>query len=122
MANPLDKERKKMNIIVVANEQDDNKELVRAKNIICPECGEDIKLRIRNYKIDLFDCKNKHEVNNILLNEFEGKQMIDLMKIQCEICKEINKANSYNNEFYRCYECNKNICPLCKLKHDKIII
>ena len=119
MANSLDKERKKMNILVMANEQEDDKYLVRAKNIICPECGEDIKIKIKDFKIDLFDCKNKHEINNISLNEFESKQMIDLIKIKCDICKEKNKANTYNNELYKCYECNANICPICKLKHDK---
>ena len=50
MANSLDKERKKMNILVMANEQEDDKYLVRAKNIICPECGEDIKIKIKDFK------------------------------------------------------------------------
>ena len=118
MANSLDKERKKMNILVITDVQEDEKKLIRAKNIICPECGEDINMKIEDYKINLFDCKNKHEIKNISLNEFESKQMIDLVKIKCDFCKESNKANSYNNEFYKCYECNKNICPLCKLKHD----
>ena len=50
MANSLDKERKKMNMLVMANEQEDDKYLVRAKNIICPECGEDIKIKIKDFK------------------------------------------------------------------------
>jgi len=119
MANSLDKERKKMNVLVIANEQEDDKKLVRAKNIICPECGEDIKMKIEEFKINLFDCKNKHKIKNISLHEIENKQKLDLVKIKCGFCKENNKANVYNNEFYKCYECNKNICPLCKLKHDK---
>jgi len=41
------------------------------------------------------------------------------MDIKCEICKENNKTNSDNNEFYKCYECNKKICQSCKLEHDK---
>ena len=34
--------------------------------------------------------------------------------------KEIikNKGNTYNNEFYKCLACNKNICLLCKNKHE----
>ena len=51
-------------------------------------------------------------MNKILFNEFEKTQMIDLMDIKCDLCKENNKANAYNNEFYKCYECNINICPL----------
>ena len=30
-----------------------------------------------------------------------------------------NKDNIHNNEFYICNTCNLNICPLCKIKHDK---
>ena len=45
--------------------------------------------------------------------------MINLKNVECNICKERNKYNTYNNEFYKCYECNINICPSCKLKHNK---
>ena len=37
-------------------------------------------------------------------------------KLICNIC---NKQNILNNLFFVCNECNKNICPLCKLTHDK---
>ena len=120
MANSIDKERKKMNIIVVSiEENDDDKKLVRPKNIICPDCGEDIIIKFENYKINLFGCKNNHERREILLEDFEKIQIIDLKKINCDICKVNNKANSHNNVFYKCGECNKNLCPLCKSKHDK---
>ena len=36
----------------------------------------------------------------------------------CDICKNNNKDNSHNNDFYICYNFNKNICPLCKSIHD----
>ena len=90
-----------------------------AKNITCPQCCEDIKIYIKNYKIDLFGCKNNHKIYNISLNEFTKTQMINSMNLKCEICKENNEANSDNNEFYKCYECNKIICKSCKLEHDK---
>ena len=45
--------------------------------------------------------------------------MINIKNIKCNICKETNKYNTYNNEFYKCFECNINICPLYKLKHNK---
>ena len=35
------------------------------------------------------------------------------------MCKDKNKSNTYNNEFYICYECKINLCPLCKSIHDK---
>ena len=69
--------------------------------------------------INLLECKNNHKKNNISLEDFEKTQMIDLEKIKCAICKENNKENTYNNEFYKCEEYNINICPLCKLKHNK---
>ena len=121
MANSIDKERKKMDILVINNNEeiDKNKLIIKSKNIICPECGEDIRMKINNYKIDLFECKNNHYIKEISFNEFEKAQMINLLEIKCQICKETNKYNAYNNEFYRCYECNINICPLCKLNHNK---
>ena len=121
MANSMDKIRKKMNILVISQDDTiiDNNNIIRSKNIICPECNEDIKMKINNYKIDLFECKNNHNINNISLKEFEDKQKINLSNIKCEICKEKNKYNTYNNQFYKCNECTIYICPLCKEKHDK---
>jgi len=114
IANHIDQTFKRMYINVIINE---NEAKIKSKNIICPECGENIKMKINNYKINLFECKNKHIINNILLNEFEKTQIINLMNIKCDICKKNNKF--INNKFYKCNECNINICPLCESKHDK---
>ena len=120
MANHLDNSRKKMSIVVQDNEVDNNdKSNTTLKNIICPECQNNIKMEIKNYKINLFECKNKHTKNNILFNEFEKTQTIDLTKIKCGICKEKDKSTTFNNEFYKCCDCNINLCPLCKTKHEK---
>ena len=121
MANAIDKKRKKMNVLVynIDDEIKDKNMIIRPKNIICPKCKEDIKMKIDNYKINLFECKNKHKINNILLNELKNKQMLNLMDIKCGLCKEANKFNTYNKEFYQCDECNINICPLCKINHNK---
>ena len=43
-------------------------------------------INIKNYKINLQGCKNKHIFNNILLNKYEETQEIDLSKILCDIC------------------------------------
>ena len=71
MANSLDKARKKMSVLVydIENKIED-KTKIKSKNIICPECKEDIKMNIRNYKINLFGCKNNHSKNNLSFNEF----------------------------------------------------
>ena len=102
-----------MNILAMSNEKTyikDNNTKVRAKNIICPKCSKNIKIKkIENYKIDLYECKNNHKINNIPLFELEKTQMINIKSIVCNICKEKNKYNTYNNEFYKCNECNINI-------------
>jgi len=88
------------------------------KFIICPKCGENARIKINNYKITLDKCKNNHITNNISLEKFEETQKIDLSTITCEKCKEKNKGDSYNNQFYRCINCKMNLCPLCKSQHS----
>ena len=119
-ANEIDKNSMKMDIIVTKFEDEsDKKEKIISKEIICPTCNENILLDIKDYKINLNNCKNNHEIENILLDRFEETQNIILNEIKCNICEIKNKGNTFNNEFYLCITCNKNICPLCKSKHDK---
>ena len=118
--NSEDKKRNRMSILVSKNESEEEvNDIIKSKDIICPKCGESIKIDIKNYKITLFECKNKHRIDNIKFDEFENTQNIDNKKIKCEICNNNDKSNSYNKIFYRCCECEKNICPLCNVKHDK---
>ena len=100
-ANELDKNRNKMNILVQSKNDDINeiKEII-SKDIICPECGENILINVKDYKINLYGCKNNHKINNILINKYENSQKIDLSKIICNECNENNKSNTYNDEFY----------------------
>ena len=118
-ANDIDKNRKKMNIIVNKNEEDNNiiKEMI-SKEIVCPWCKQNILTDFVNFKINFHDCISNHNIN-IALNEFEKTQKINLNNIICNICKINNKGNTHNNEFYICNTCNKNVCPLCKSNHDK---
>ena len=116
--NKEDEERKTIRILV--NEKvsaNCDKNLKKSKEIVCPICNEDIFIKLKDYKIDLFDCKNRHSIFNLSLNE--NMLNIDLSKIICNICKIKNKNNTYNNEFFRCITCKINICPLCKSTHDK---
>ena len=46
-------------------------------------------------------------------------QKIDESTIICQQCKNSNKAITFNNSFFRCLKCQKDICPLCKNSHDK---
>ena len=74
---------------------------------------------MKDYKITLSECKNDHIIENISLKEFENSQKIDLSKIECNNCNEKNKGNSFKNEFFKCIDCQINLCPLCKESHDK---
>ena len=60
-------------------------------------------------------CNNNHN-NIILIKEYKNK--IDISKIKCNKCNK-NKNDIHNNELYICLKCNINLCPLCKLNHDK---
>ena len=103
----------KLNILVYNN----NGKQKSSNEIICPECKENILIDIKDYKINLYECRNKHKIENISLNEYENMQKIDLSKRICNECYKYNK--NINEELYICNECNINLCPLCKSKHEK---
>ena len=118
--NEIDKNKNKINILVEEYKKEEVKKNKKiSEEIICPECKEKILIKINDYKINLNGCKNGHNFYDILINDFEDKQMIDISKIICEECNINNKSNTYNNEMYKCISCGKILCPLCKLKHDK---
>ena len=123
ISNSEDKKRKKMNILVIEAEapmpSKSEDAIIKSKNIICPECKEDIKFSIEDYIINLFECKNKHDIDNIYIEEFDSTQNINISKINCEVCGKYNKGNVYKNIFYRCNTCKKNMCPICHSMHDK---
>ena len=113
--NEDDKKLKILRISLI--EKNKMRKKIKSKDIICPRCGESIFMNIRDYKINLFDCINKHKINNLLLNEFEKTQNIDLSKIICNICKKAKDEMIYYDTFYRCLTCKINLCSSCKLNH-----
>ena len=111
----------KINLLVYErNINKEKKDIIKLKEIICSKWGEKIRIIIEDYKIKLFGCKNKHEINNISFEEFENIENIDESKIKCDKCKINNKENTFENIFYKCNTCKMNLCPLCKLNHDKL--
>ena len=122
VANQIDRQSSKMNILVVENSEsnmlNEKDRIVRSKDIICPKCGEICLINFKDYKIILNNCKNKHE-SLIMLNEYDNTQNINENKIICDICKKNNKSKSYKNKFYVCGTCNKKLCLLCKENHGK---
>ena len=119
-ANDVDKNRMKMNIIVYKEEETDTGIIkIKSKDIVCPICKESCFFNFDDFKISLHGCKYNHKKNNMILNKYENTQLIDISVIICNVCKKNNRGNTYNNEFYICNTCNKNVCPLCKSIHDK---
>ena len=118
--NNYDKNRKKIKILVV-KKNDEMKEFknIKSKEIICPVCKENTLIEFNKFKINFYGCKGNHFLNNALLYLFDDIQKINLNRIICDICNKNNKGNTYNNYFYICSTCKKNICPLCKANHDK---
>ena len=118
--NNLDKANKSMKVIVnVMKEDEDDKAIIKSKQIICPECKEPCRIKLENYKIKLYDCIKGHVKENINLIDFNNTQQIDLSTIKCDKCDEKNKSNTFNNDFFVCLSCKQNLCPICKDKHEK---
>ena len=120
LANSFDKERKRMSVIVTpSNFQEEKTSKVKVKQVICPICGENSRIKIENYKVNLFMCKNGHESKNLFLNEYVLAPELDQSKIKCDKCKINDKGNTFNNQFFICLNCKLNLCPLCNSSHDK---
>ena len=120
-----DLNRGKMSILIYqnnsnanTNESNQNISKIKSKYAICPKCKENCLLKIKDYKIFLYGCKNNHKTNNILLNEYDNTQDINESKIKCNDCNE-NKSQTYNKQFFKCLTCKVNLCPLCNTKHNK---
>ena len=117
--NDLDKGRNIIKILVGKEPVTSKNKKYKSEEIICPKCNENSLLTIKDYKIKLFDCKNRHDCKNILITEFENTQLIDPKNTLCNNCKEKDIINSFNNEIYICNSCHIFLCPLCKTSHSK---
>ena len=105
--------------ILVYDINNNNNEIINEreyKDIICPYCGENCLIEIKDYKIYYSKCDNKHNINIILLDEFNNTQLID--EIKCNNCNK-NKLEIYDNKMHYCCKCNINLYPLCKSNHNK---
>ena len=64
IANLINNEENNMKIIVTEiNPSNENIDKISSNNIICPKCGENILMNINKYNINLFNCKNGHNLN-----------------------------------------------------------
>ena len=67
--NEEDKHKKKMNIFVF-DEDNAKEQFLKPKYIVCPECEEDLKIKIEDYRLNL-KCRNKHIRMDLQLDEYE---------------------------------------------------
>jgi len=77
-------------------------------------------MKINDYKITLYDCKNGHKINKILLDEFAKTQQYKEQEIQCKNCRQdISKDKMFLHEGF-CLR-NNVFCSHCEkvfLKKD----
>ena len=80
-----------MNILVEEQKKEELKENKKiSEEIICPECEENILIKIDNYRINLKGCKNGHNINiNYIIAEIYIKKE--------DINKDIKIINSFEN-------------------------
>ena len=119
--NKLDKDKKKLKVLVNMIESNEAPEevITESEEIICPQCKEHCRIAFEDFKIKLYECPNKHERKDINVSDFADTQKVNQSKIVCQQCNFKNKGNCPKNEFYRCLTCSKNICLLCKSNHDR---
>ena len=97
IAKNTGKDCDKINVLVEEIKKEEKSSfLKKSKNIICPECAENARISLNEYKISLYECKNGHKKENIQLNEFKKTQYIDESAIICDNCKT-NKSEIYEN-------------------------
>ena len=122
-ANNEDKEGGTMNVLAYLDEDEngnnENKNMIISKDIICPKCRDICLLKIKNYKISFYNCKKNEKLDKISLDEYENLQKIDQSEIVCDYCKSSKKSDKNNNKLFICLSCDKNICFLCKSEHNQ---
>ena len=114
-----DKESNEIKIMVLKSEVMNSESLSKkkSKQVICPTCGGPAQIKIKNYKISIYECENQHKKDDLNLDEFVNSQFINEKNIICDECKYNTKEDSYNNKFFFCNNCKLNLCPLCNIKH-----
>ena len=92
MNNSEKKDKKKIILVLSINStinNNDNTNMIKSKDIICPICKEICIYEINDYEIKLYGCKNGNIINKIKLEDFNNKQNIDISQIKFDKCKNI---------------------------------
>ena len=92
-----------------------NEIISHPKQLLCPKCKNLTLFKIKDDKISTSNCIKRDNFQNLEINKFLQSQNFNEENIICEECN--NSKTYYKNDFYKC-SCNKNICILCKNKHQ----
>ena len=78
--NSNDKQNKTIKILVnnINSSIIQNINLIKSKDIICPECKEICKMELKDYRIKLYDCKKGH-VNENLKSKIQSNIIIKFL-------------------------------------------
>ena len=116
----INKQNRNLKVLVYLQEEENTNKAVKvqSKEIICPKCFEPCRIKTENFKLTLYGCVNNHITEDIKIKDFAETQKINISNIICDKCKLKNKGDSYNNEFFRCLTCKKNLCLLCRPQHE----
>ena len=77
-------ETQELEIVMKDKDNELEKEYIKSNDIICSECKETCLINIKDYKFNLFGCKNNHNIKNISLENFEECQEIQKIKKICQ--------------------------------------
>jgi hypothetical protein len=92
--------------LVYSNENNKGPDnLLISKDIICPKCKETSKLKLKDYKDCLYDCKHKYITNDNSLDAYENTQ--DISNVICDEYKNIILNKSFEITIYKCFNCDK---------------
>ena len=101
-------------IQVISKNNSNNSINLEKYEIKCPKCSEPCRIKIENYLIKLFDCKNNHKTENIELDQLKKMQN----KIGIENDKKFYICELHQNPYTDyCTNCKINICSSCKVQH-----
>ena len=101
-------------IQVISRNNSNNSINFEKYEIKCPKCSEPCRIKIENYLIKLFDCKNNHKTENIELDQLKKIQN----KIEIESDKKFYICELHQNPYTDyCTNCKINICSSCKVQH-----
>ena len=114
LINDLNDDDQNILIQVKLKNNDNNINQKEIYEIKCPKCSEPCRIKIENYLIKLYQCKNGHRIENIELDEFTKIQNQILMR-KCKVCNQDKPIQ----ELYRCINCKIDLCKDCKTDHGK---